>query len=139
MSEPGSEVAFGVGMSIIGYEVGYVRKTSADPSTSPSSSLRLDIYVTGAIITDHLDKPVGRATVSFSQGPFESGRLGAMRVDDHARKYVIFATLPWGDFAGIWAALSLNRSARLECLIEERTNNVLKFWVESEGRPRLFG
>jgi hypothetical protein len=62
-----------------------------------------------------------------------------MKFDDHARKFVIFVTLPWADFAGIWAALSLNRSARLGCEIEKGTNNVLKFWVESEGRPRLFG
>jgi hypothetical protein len=33
MSEAGSGTMFGVGMSIIGYEVGYVRKPSADPST----------------------------------------------------------------------------------------------------------
>jgi hypothetical protein len=60
-----------------------------------------------------------------------------MVFDNREDSFNIRATLPMADFAGIWAALGLNRAARLECIIEEGTNAVVQFRVESEG-PRLF-
>ena len=130
-------MSFSLGMSIIGYEVGYTRGGSSP--TSPATSLTLRMFVNGASAPGHLDKPLRRATVHFSEGPFGPGRWGEMKFDDDDHAYVISATLPWADFAAIWAALTLNRSARLECLIEDGTNNLLIFKVESEGRPHLFG
>jgi hypothetical protein len=143
MTESGSGDAVAVGMSILGYEIGYSRAKVEEPNHL-SSTLHISMALSGGRVPHHGNKPIRGANVWFSEGPIdpeERERVGFLSVDDETFALGITVTLPLVDFPGIWATLQLNRIPRLECIIERGTgaiNDVLQFRVESRG-PLLFG
>jgi hypothetical protein len=142
MTESSSGGAVAVGMSIIGYEIGYSRTKFEDPSLPISSTLNIRMALSGGKVPHHNNKPIREAMALFSEGPTNpEERVGFLSVEDETFALGITVTLPLVDFPGIWATLQLNRTPRLECLIERGTgavNDVFKFRVESRG-PLLVG
>jgi hypothetical protein len=142
MTESASGGVVAVGMSILGYEIGYSRTKLEDPSLPISSTLNIRMTLSGGKVPHHANKPIRGATAWFSEGPTNpEERVGFLSVDDETFALGISVTLPLADFPGIWATLQLNRTPRLECLIERGTgaiNDVFQFRVESRG-PLLFG
>jgi hypothetical protein len=88
--------------------------------------------VKGATVAHHDNRPISRVILVFSEGPFPSGRVGNLSTGDF-HDIAISATLPWADFAGFWAALRLDRVARLHCSILRGTDNILTLELKSQG------
>jgi hypothetical protein len=119
MTEP--DVAVALGMSIVEYFVRYERGmvfNSVDRSTAPLSSVEVFISVKGATVEHHHNKPISRVDLVFLEGELEANRVGFLDADPELPEIMLHANLPLADFAGFWAALRLDRGARLECSIQ---------------------
>lgn len=142
MSDSGFETALGLSMSVVGYEFEYNRSlgspTGAPSNVEVASHSSLTMVVTGATVDDHdHPKPIKQVLVNFSDGPFDSQRVGFLLRDtlNPSRGFMIVATLPWADLVGIWTALQLDRVATVQCTIKSGTDIVSGLKVRSQTFP----
>ncbi len=128
MTESGGAEDLDLTMLVVGYEISYVR----DPRPS-GSGVSVNMSVKGAKVEHHENRPISRVILLFSEGPFPSDSVGTLDTGDF-QDISIFATLPRADFTGFWAALRLDRAARLECVIRRGTpDKVLILQLKSQG------
>jgi hypothetical protein len=126
-------------MSVVGYEIEFGRMAdSAEPPQPTSSWVQVNMSVKGAFI-EHFGqhKPIKRAIVAFTDRNLEEERVGNLFFDEGA---AIFARLPYADFPGFWAALRLERVARLSIIVDTGSFDVstLRFLSQGSLFP-LFG
>jgi hypothetical protein len=134
MTESGLAEGLQLSMSVVGYEVAYVRsKSLGEPSGPPESWVHVTMSVKGATVEHHQDRPISRVSLGFVEGPFDAEKVGELEVREERTDIAISAQLPWADFAGFWAALRLDRVATLGCIIRRGTNDVLTLRLRSEG------
>lgn len=128
-------------MSVVGYEIVYGRSTdSSEPPQPISSWVQVNMSVKGATVEHLHHKPIKRAIVVFTDRDLEETRVGNIFHDSQENGTAIFAKLPYADFPGFWAALRLERVARLAIMIHRGTNNVLTLRFLSQGELfPLFG
>jgi hypothetical protein len=131
MTESGSGEGLELFMSVIGYEVVYGRSKGGTPPIS--SWVQVNMSVKGARVEHHNNKPINRAIVVFTDHDLEEGRVGNISDDPEERDSAIFVRLPYADFPGFWAALRLDRVARLAIMIRRGTDNILTLRFQSQG------
>jgi hypothetical protein len=119
-------------MSVVGYEVLYGRSTAANQPIS--SWVEVTMSVKGAKVEHLANKPISRAIVVFTDRNLETSRVGNISNDTEERDTAIFAKLPYADFPGFWAALRLDRVARLAITIDRGTNNVSSLSFRSQDK-----
>jgi len=128
-------------MSVVGYTVSYDRGLNlVEPLEGPAelvveSSPKLSLDVRGATVAHHDNRPIKFAAVSFTEGPFDSDRVGFLQ--EVGPFISIIAQLPKADFPAFCAALCLEREATLVCNIalgpdEVGTDRVLRLNVRRE-------
>jgi hypothetical protein len=128
-------------MSVVGYEIEYGRSTdSSEPPQPISSWVQVNMSVKGATVEHHAHKPIKRAIVVFTDRDLEETRVGNLFRQPDSDGLAIFARLPYADFPAFWAALRLERVAKLTIMIHRGTNNVLTMSFQSQGELfPLFG
>jgi hypothetical protein len=146
MTESGVEAEFVLlSMDVVGYEVEYRRSRPDEPPPDFASRARLNLSVKGATVEHHENAPVNRVVVNLSEVP-GTAKLGRL-IRQPGEDAVIRISLPMADFAPIWAALRLDRVARLDCRIIRPPapagltgDDVVSFEVRSRGSLfQLFG
>jgi hypothetical protein len=125
-------------MSVAGYEVEYGRHLGGSKlAPAPvSSTATITMYVTGAFLEPH-HRPVDRVFVQFSNDPPDPSAVGHVNLQPPPAIVTIF--LPWADFAGMWAALRLDRVPTLELTVDNATVKVVSVRVKSQGDLPFFG
>ena len=134
MTDSGGEVAVELVMSVVGYEITYGRQSdSSEPPQPPSSWISVDMSVTDASIL-HLgqQRPIKRAIVAFTDQGLETTRVGNLwfLTQDSA---AVNARAPYADFPGFWAALRLDRVARLSIIAFPSTLDITTLQFMSQG------
>jgi hypothetical protein len=140
MTESDSGEAVELFMSVVGYEIEYGRSTdSSEPPQPTASWVEVTMSVTGAFIERFgRPRPIKRAIVVFTDRNLEENRVGNLFFQE--QDPAIFARLPYADFPGFWAALRLDRVARLAIIVDTGTFDVstLRFLSQGSLFP-LFG
>jgi hypothetical protein len=122
-------------MSIVGYEIVYGRSTdSSEPPQPTSSWIQVNMSTKDAFI-EHFgrQKPIKRAIVVFTERGLEENRVGNLFFEEDFPTAAIFARLPYVDFPGFWAALRLDRVARLGIIVNTGTFDVSTLQFLSQG------
>lgn len=133
-ADSGTEAAIELDMSVVGYEITYGRQSdSNEPPQPPSSWISVEMSVKGAFI-QHFgqQKPIARAIVVFSDQGLETTRVGNLwfLTQDSA---AVNARAPYADFPGFWAALRLDRVARLSIAVFPSTLDIAELQLLSQG------
>jgi hypothetical protein len=136
MTDSGVEAEFvNLSMSVVGYEVEYGRFKSDGAPASFHTNVILALSVKGATVEHHQNAPVKRVVVNFP----ETDKLGHL-IREPGEGAVISIWLPETDFSAIWAALRLDRVARLDCTLIRAPapagftgDDVVSFEVKSQG------
>jgi hypothetical protein len=140
MIESGTEEAIELFMSVVGYEIVYGRSTdSSEPPKPIESWVQVNMSVKDAFIEQFgHQRPIKRAIVVFTDRDLEEKRVGNLFFQEEDA--AIFARLPYADFPGFWAALLLDRVAKLAIIVNTATFDVstLRFLSQGSQFP-LFG
>ena len=134
MTDSGGEVAVELVMSVVGYEITYGRQSdSSEPPQPPSSWISVDTSVTDASIL-HLgqQRPIKRAIVAFTDQGLETTKVGNLWFQTQ-NSAAVNARLPYADFPGFWAALRLDRVARLSIIAFPSTLDITTLQFMSQG------
>jgi hypothetical protein len=133
MTESGSGEAVELFMSVVGYEIVYGRSTdSSEPPQPTASWVQVNISVKDAFIErfGH-QRPIKRAIVVFTDRDLEENRVGNLFFQEDGA--AIFTRLPYADFSGFWAALRLDRVAKLAVIVDTGTFDVSTLQFLSQG------
>jgi hypothetical protein len=142
MTESSSGEAVELFMSVAGYEIVYGRSTDSSQPPQPTASwVQVNMSVKDAFIErfGH-QRPIKRAIVVFTDRDLEENRVGNLFFEEDTNSAAIFARLPYADFSGFWAALRVDRVARLAIIVDTGTFDVstLRFLSQGSLFP-LFG
>jgi hypothetical protein len=134
-ADPGTEAAIELGMSVVGYEMTYGRQSdSTEPPQPPSSWISVEMWVKGAYIQRFgQQRPINRAIVFFSDQGLETTRVGNLWFQTTASAAAVNARAPYADFPGFWAALRLDRVARLSITVFPSTLDITTLQFMSQG------
>jgi hypothetical protein len=124
-------------MSVVGCEIEYHR--GAIFGGGVQSGINVTMSVRGARIefvsSVTINQAIKRAIVVFTDRDLEETRVGNVSLDfEEGDDASIFAKLPYADFSGFWAALRLDRVARLAITVHTGTLNVSSLEILSQGR-----
>jgi hypothetical protein len=133
-ADPSTEPGVNLVMSVVGYEITFGRQTGSSDLPEPTSSwISVDMSVKGASI-QHLgqQRPIKRALVGFTDQGLETTRVGDLwfQTPDSA---AVNVRLPYADFPGFWAALRLDRVARLSIEVTPSTLDITTLQFMSQG------
>lgn len=138
-ADPGTEAAVELGMSVVGYEITYGRvSASSEPPQPPSSWISVEMSVKGAYF-QHFgqQRPISRAIVAFTDQGLETTRVGNLWFGTEpsagATAGAVNARVPYADFPGFWAALRLDRVARLSITVLPSTLDIVELQLLSQG------
>ena len=134
-ADPGTEAAVELGMSVVGYEITYGSQgASSEPPQPPLSWISVEMSVKGAYF-QHFgqQRPISRAIVAFGGQGLETTRVGNLWFGAEASAGAVNAHVPYADFPGFWAALRLDRVARLSITVLPSTLDIVELQLLSQG------
>ena len=134
-ADPSTEPGVNLVMSVVGYEITFGRQTGSSDLPEPTSSwISVDMSVKGASI-QHLgqQRPIKRALVGFTDQGLETTRVGNLWFQTTASAAAVNARAPYADFPGFWAALRLDRVARLSITVFPSTLDITTLQFMSQG------
>ena len=79
------------------------------------------------------ERPISRAIVVFTDQGLETTRVGNLWFVTEASAAEAIARVPYADFPGFWAALRLDRVARLSITVFPSTLDIAELQFLSQG------
>jgi hypothetical protein len=136
MTESARAESLGLHMSVLGYQIEYVRKArNTSTEQAASSDAQILMSVSGVTVEHHQNKPITRVILYFSEDSLEQDRVGHIFGGGGAENMAVTAWMPLADFVGVCDVLRLDRVATVECTIERGKDDVFWLYVRSQGFP----